>query len=114
MLLFLEFLCDLGKKLSYRQMLGADRLARAAADAIGRFSAALGMHVIVELTRPIAPDSGAVHTGEKPGYRYIRRASVGAIFAGGALDERCRAQDLAHLANSLKLRLRKRLEVLHK
>ena len=84
-------------------MLRADRLTCAAAYTVGCLSAALGMHSVIKLSRPVAPYFSTVHAGENAGDRNIRRTSVYAIFTRGALNK-CRiAKDSTNRIDIRKL-----------
>ena len=83
--LFIEYSGALGKTLSYFYMLGADALALAAADAVGRLATVLSGS-FVGISGAVFTAQFLVHSAENIGNIDGGRTAVGAVFAGGAGD----------------------------
>ena len=109
----LEHLADLLEQAADFQVLGADCLALAAGNAVGRLAMAVGIHLVIEIAVPVLILLFGVETGEQVGDLDLPGAAGHAVAAVGAGDRVLPLQDAAHPGDGGLFRAVERGEGLH-
>ena len=112
--LLLKLLRHILQQLSDGQVLGADTLALAAADAVRGAGAGPGVDILIVVVRvPVVVGVLRVHDGKQVVDGDMLRAAFGAVAAGRAGDQVLFMEDLLHPVHGGQLGIVQRRKVLH-